>query len=202
MIEAFFIFFSILAFLGIACFMVYRKGLVDEYTRDLRGLLVQAREVRDDLNQFMEKSWQLSEQITGRLDQSMQNLPESSFTAGKSDSGDLITPAGEETPTTVFIESGDLSYFEDIDYEATLSELQSEAIMIGEAVPEADPEPAQAGGEEELDQEMLKSMHPYLAVKTLRDRGHGVKEIAIILNRGQGEITLILNLLEKKRALS
>jgi hypothetical protein len=46
----------------------------------------------------------------------------------------------------------------------------------------------------------LKEAHPYLAVKTLADRGYTTREIAQMLNRGQGEVSLILNLVNKKRA--
>lgn len=48
--------------------------------------------------------------------------------------------------------------------------------------------------------ESLKEAHPYLAVKTLADNGYSVRAIAKLLNRGQGEVSLILNLLNKKRA--
>ena len=39
-----------------------------------------------------------------------------------------------------------------------------------------------------------------MAVKTLADQAYSVKEIAKLLNRGQGEVSLILNLLNQKRA--
>lgn len=202
-IEAFFIFFSMLAVLSIICFVVYRKGLVDEYTRDLRGLLVQAREVRDDLNQFMEKSWELSEQIVSRLEQSATITADSSLPNAINEPGDSAAPAEDDILAEVSIENGDLSYVETMVQESTLSAPETEAAVIAEAASESNLEsdPA-AGEEEEPDQETLQSMHPYLAVKTLRDRGYGVKEIAVTLNRGQGEVALILNLLEKKRALS
>ncbi|MEN6460479.1 MAG: translation initiation factor IF-2 N-terminal domain-containing protein [Syntrophomonas sp.] len=47
----------------------------------------------------------------------------------------------------------------------------------------------------------LKTAHPYLAVRTLYEKGFSVKEIAQLLERGQGEIELILNLSRKKQAL-
>lgn len=54
--------------------------------------------------------------------------------------------------------------------------------------------------EAEVRIEALQEAHPYLAVKTLADQGYSVKAIAKLLNRGQGEVGLILNLLNKKRA--
>lgn len=46
----------------------------------------------------------------------------------------------------------------------------------------------------------LKKAHPYMAVKALADKGYSIKEIAKLLDRGQGEVSLILNLVYKKRA--
>ncbi|MDD2620795.1 MAG: translation initiation factor IF-2 N-terminal domain-containing protein, partial [Syntrophomonadaceae bacterium] len=48
--------------------------------------------------------------------------------------------------------------------------------------------------------EELKAAHPYLAVKTLFEQGLSVQEIAKMLDRGQGEVSLILNLTRKKQA--
>lgn len=44
----------------------------------------------------------------------------------------------------------------------------------------------------------MKAAHPYIAVKTLYDKGYTVREIAKLLDRGQGEISLILNIAKKK----
>lgn len=46
----------------------------------------------------------------------------------------------------------------------------------------------------------LKSAHPYLAVRTLYEKGFSVMDIAKMLDRGQGEVNLILNLTRKKQA--
>jgi hypothetical protein len=48
--------------------------------------------------------------------------------------------------------------------------------------------------------ESLKEAHPYVAVKALHDKGYSVRAIAKLLERGQGEVSLILNLVNKKRA--
>jgi len=47
----------------------------------------------------------------------------------------------------------------------------------------------------------LKKAHPYMAVKALADKGYSIREIAKLLDRGQGEVSLILNLVYKKRAI-
>lgn len=46
--------------------------------------------------------------------------------------------------------------------------------------------------------EEIKNAHPYIAVRTLSEQGYQAKEIARILDRGQGEVNLILNLSRKK----
>ncbi len=50
--------------------------------------------------------------------------------------------------------------------------------------------------------EELRQAHPYIAVRTLHERGLAVWEIAKLLDRGQGEISLILKLTGKKQAQS
>lgn len=47
----------------------------------------------------------------------------------------------------------------------------------------------------------LKAAHPYIAVKTMYDNGYSIREIAKLLDRGQGEISLILNLSKKKQSV-
>ncbi len=47
----------------------------------------------------------------------------------------------------------------------------------------------------------LKKAHPYIAVKTMYDNGYPIRDIAKLLGRGQGEISLILNLSKKKVAV-
>jgi ribosomal protein S13 len=47
--------------------------------------------------------------------------------------------------------------------------------------------------------EDLKKAHPYLAVRTLHERGYSVRDIAKMLERGQGEVSLIMNLAQKKK---
>lgn len=47
----------------------------------------------------------------------------------------------------------------------------------------------------------IKTAHPYIAVRTLYEKGFSVKETAQMLERGQGEIELILNLSRKKKAI-
>ncbi len=47
----------------------------------------------------------------------------------------------------------------------------------------------------------LRTAHPYLAVRSLHEKGYNVKEIAQLLERGQGEVELILNLTQKKSVM-
>ncbi|MGE5390549.1 MAG: translation initiation factor IF-2 N-terminal domain-containing protein [Deltaproteobacteria bacterium] len=52
---------------------------------------------------------------------------------------------------------------------------------------------------ESVDVEALREAHPYLAVRTLQEAGYSICDMAQLLNRGQGEINLIINLINKKR---
>lgn len=47
----------------------------------------------------------------------------------------------------------------------------------------------------------IREANPYLAVKSLADTGYSIKEIAQFLNRGQGEVSLLINLLNKKKLI-
>lgn len=49
--------------------------------------------------------------------------------------------------------------------------------------------------------EELRNAHPYIAVKTLYDNGYPIRDIAKMLDRGQGEVSLILNLSKKKASV-
>ena len=53
--------------------------------------------------------------------------------------------------------------------------------------------------EQPLDIEALREAHPYLAVRTLQEAGYSICDMAQLLNRGQGEISLIINLINKKK---
>lgn len=70
------------------------------------------------------------------------------------------------------------------------------------AAPDPVPGAAQAGESEDFSLEELLRAHPYIAVRTLYERGYQVWEIAKILGRGQGEVNLILNITRKKQAQS
>jgi len=50
--------------------------------------------------------------------------------------------------------------------------------------------------------EDLRKAHPYLAVRMLRERGYSIRDIAQMLDRGQGEVSLIINLSARKKACS
>lgn len=49
--------------------------------------------------------------------------------------------------------------------------------------------------------EHIKNAHPYIAVRVLHEKGYSIKEIAKILERGQGEVNLLLNLSKKSKVI-
>ncbi|NLB89220.1 MAG: hypothetical protein GX790_08365 [Syntrophomonadaceae bacterium] len=54
---------------------------------------------------------------------------------------------------------------------------------------------------DQLDIEQIKNAHPYISVRILHEKGYDVKEIAKILDRGQGEVSLLLNLSKKAKVI-
>lgn len=47
----------------------------------------------------------------------------------------------------------------------------------------------------------IQAAHPYIAVNMLHEKGYSVREIAKLLDKGQGEVSLILKLAQKKKAV-
>lgn len=92
-----------------------------------------------------------------------------------------------------------------LDYELTLSIRQKLTLTSDDkAVYDMDDrvlsmEDYKHADEQELDIDALREAHPYLAVRTLQEAGYSVCDMAQMLNRGQGEIILIINLINKKK---
>lgn len=55
--------------------------------------------------------------------------------------------------------------------------------------------------EDNFNMDQIKKAHPYLAVGILAEQGYSIKEIAKLLGRGQGEVSLILNLSKKTKVI-
>jgi len=83
---------------------------------------------------------------------------------------------------------------------AKINAYDSSAGMPGIASPQKPEIQAKKHKEMDIGIDDLKSAHPYLAVRTLFEKGYSVREIAKLLERGQGEVSLILNLTKKKQA--
>lgn len=58
-----------------------------------------------------------------------------------------------------------------------------------------------SNNDEEFDIQQIKDAHPYISVKLLHEKGYSIKEIAKILDRGQGEVSLLLNLSKKAKVI-
>ncbi|CFX66594.1 Translation initiation factor IF-2, N-terminal [Syntrophomonas zehnderi OL-4] len=46
----------------------------------------------------------------------------------------------------------------------------------------------------------IQAAHPYIAVNMLHEKGYSIREIAKLLDKGQGEVSLILKLAQKKQS--
>jgi DNA-binding NarL/FixJ family response regulator len=222
----------------VACLLVRREGPINS-SQELKGAIAEARMVRDDLNQMLEKSLDISREIVNSIDNRMTgaDLKETSAELNLSGAGDRGREPGKmriyEFARALGINSKELlSRLQAMGYtynsplntvdESAAAEIQERLKSETETQPDMrlkqtamepiEPEitdgteswnsrPASANVQETEDWlESLQEAHPYLAVKTLADQGYSVKEIAKLLNRGQGEVSLILNLLNQKRA--
>jgi len=85
-----------------------------------------------------------------------------------------------------------------IENESLINENEADFSSNGDEFRPLEEEPLQ-GLEFSIDE--LKKAHPYIAVKTMYDNGYPIIEIAKLLSRGQGEVSLILNLAKKKTAV-
>lgn len=91
--------------------------------------------------------------------------------------------------------------FKSVDFNAEegMSEYGESINKVNDAIPELNQDCSEAEFASLINN--LKSAHPYLAVKSLYERGFSVREIAQLLDRGQGEIELIINLSRKQKAI-
>jgi len=231
-----------------------QKLFVENYSRDLQASLLEAREVKCDLEEMMLNTINLSRELVDGLESKIpiaskvpaQNVPSVSAASSqelpqekkaRKQSRPLPDAAGgvkirvyemaEEIGmnTREFMrlcqESGfavshhmnvmseeQISYFRQgrhLQQPESKQEVLDEVAYAEESCPEA------AECQEnclpqnliqpkmEFSLEEVKQAHPYIAVRMLSEQGFNQKEIAQILDRGQGEVSLILNLAKKKQ---
>lgn len=229
-----------------------QKMYMDACSSELQDSLLQAQEVKCDLQEIMNTTLVLSQQIADNLELKNQDLSEvdnavfphiadsESFQTGSSSASSLS--AGEqkaghdkmrvhELADELGISSREmLQICEQMGFPIKhhMRVLNEEQIRLlrgrkyespksadyqEEAGPEHGPElrvietvkndgppviSISRERQKEFSLEEVKNAHPYIAVRTLYEQGYNSKDIARILNRGQGEVNLILNLTRKK----
>jgi hypothetical protein len=231
--------------LGGACFLIWKSSGLQDSFEELRHTVTDARMVRDDLNQMLEKSLDISRELVDNIECKMSTVNEKEHVIGEKNTNielaERSTDIGEkkirlyELARKLGMDSKDLinrleaagySYnhplntIDGITAGVIIKRLAYKVEGKDKRIDLVEDNPAslellnienqQISGENpivpgnleesEISLEEFKAAHPYLAVKTLADKGYSIREIAKLLNRGQGEVSLILNLLNKKRA--
>lgn len=200
--------------------LIKQGALLKSYTDELSLVIAQAQEVKQDLIELMDDALGLSKTLVDELDAKMAQPPNCKDTLINDDSAKQVE---EEYPSKVVkfnpastsrIRVYDLARELHISSRELVSMLQSRGLNITSHMNLIDYEQAKqlidsqaSGNEDQLPSNQtseedyineLRSAHPYLAVRSLYEKGYPVWQIAKILGRGQGEVNLILNLTNKK----
>ncbi len=230
---------------------------MESYSRDLQNSLLQAREVKCDLEEMMLNTINLSRDLVDGLEGKVnrpilnpsENTQEVQSTGQKDMKGKIgrtgSRPASAACECKVKIRVYELAEelgintrefmmmckdagFDINHHMNVMNEEQISYFRQNQQMPQIDidvtvsvPEPVSAGitdepvtkieenpftsikrtKESEFTLEEIKQAHPYIAVRMLSEQGYNQKEIAQILDRGQGEVSLILNLAKRKQAI-
>jgi len=167
--------------------------------RELARKIEQAEKVKKDLDDLMQSSLELSQSLVQDLESNLERQYKLANEA-------MIAEAQSFPPTTAYNANRELrneaanqrglnwrkvlsAYAEDITDSISRADTPDDNKRIKRDTPPDD-------------FLSLQTIHPYIAVKTLLERGYSAKQIAQELNRGQGEINLIINLLNKKDGLA
>lgn len=171
--------------MGITLVVVYRYILhLSNYSQELQALIMEAKTVKQDLEELMLQTIQVTEHSVEQIQLQIQK-------AGQLNSGNQNDISdGKEVKVPDNTVSADLNEPDDnIDIKLYLQEWTNKEKAINH-------------GQDE--QRLVESPESYSAnvygkVCELYDSGMTIREIARQMNRGQGEISLMLNLAGKKK---
>lgn len=185
--------------IAIALFTMSRqKAFMESYLQLFNDTLSEASLVRQDLEVMMENAVQVSETIIQDVDQSIQQW----MTIREYEQGmnpQIVTMPADDVSS---YHQAEAVYVEAAGIDASSNHTPPEGSTVfslaeaGKASPAASSQSHQA--QESFSLEDIKAAHPYIAVRTLYEQGYSIRDIAQLLERGQGEVELILNLTRKK----
>jgi hypothetical protein len=161
-----------------------QEGLRDA-SRQLEALINEARLISLDMEVMLNNAVNFSKNVADDWEQRIQQCQSQAVETGPSQSDPLLQFYQE-------LAGGDIKRTalpsQDQAREAAPASqpLQLLSTNLDVPAPLADPQ-------------LYREMHPTLAVNQLNHQGLDVKQIAQILQRGQGEVELILNLTRKKK---
>lgn len=174
--------------------VIYRqKYILGSYRNEMHVLIEEARLVSQDLEEMMNSAVDLGRTVVSDIHDQVQPDPEEQETEEEVPSVDNVLPAGTLTDPI-------LSFYQYLcgpQYPVAAPATNDDTSAIPVA-PDNQPPFEELSAEDEPD---YHSMHPYLAVRFMQEKGFTIKEIAQKLGRGQGEIHLMLNLERKKKSV-
>lgn len=175
----------------VALGVLYRqKNVLDTYRNEMQVLIEEARLVSHDLEEMMNNAVDLSRSVVNDMQHKTHQEPEE------------VSPPVDSIPILPACRVTDpvLDFYEHLCGPAKVCPVPApvcrpSAVTI---VPDDNVPGEQASYKEDPD---YRSMHPYLAVRLLQEQGLSIREIARKLERGQGEINLMINLDRKKKSV-
>lgn len=176
--------------IAIALFNMSRqKAFMEAYLQEFNDTLSEASLVRQDLEDVMENTVRISGDLMQDMDKRIEHWEALHNTVSK----EISQKASED----------DIKEYEG--FKLGIPDLKAEPLPDNSFFSKFNCNDIQKEQENQRDNEpnpftleAIKTAHPYLAVRTLYEQGYSIREIAQLLNRGQGEVELILNLSRKR----
>lgn len=169
--------------IGAAVYGATNRGrYTEEFTKELKSLVDEAVIVRKDLEAVLENASLLAGDMIETLDSKLNRLE-------AIQAEPLLQPAATPKPTRIRPESSS----------------RTRQIPTSEQItPPREEKPAEkktpSSQRIPYQLEELRRAHPYIVVPRLHNEGYTIGEIAEILDKGQGEIKLILDIQKKREA--
>lgn len=180
---------TIVLLLLLLCSIYYQRYILKKYVDDIGELINEADAVKGDLNRILTGAVDLSHELIEELNDKIQEVSSLALTANEElrscaaegNTNQVKEDITDYDPKTSFLFNLDTGNKLDYEISTADKEISKEGLL-----------------QDDIDYNLI---HPDLAVKLLYEKGLGVRDIAQIIGRGQGEVNLILNLHAKKKAI-
>lgn len=186
--------------------------MLESYSREFIEIINEAEQLKHDLNIMMENVVDLSRSLVDEIDAKVNDsliiedevLQDDDINENKLRVYELAQELEMDSGQLLAILTG-LGF----DYNSHMNTLDDNTVQIIKSFLNANKKEdgelsfikSVEDNDEAIQIQQIKNAHPYIAVRVLHEKGYGIKEIAKILERGQGEVSLILNLSKKINAI-